>query len=71
MKYSNCPDSYEIISLYHVLDKTYTNKKIVLYSENRLIASFDFSHEMICGIVDLKPCIEIRIGKGAIETQIE
>ncbi len=50
-KLSNIPESFSTVCLYHVLDKSYGNKKVTLYSENRLISSFDFSSEMFCGIV--------------------
>ncbi len=49
-KLSNIEESFSTVCLYHVLDKAYGNKKVTLYSENRLISSFDFSNEMLCGI---------------------
>lgn len=57
--------------MYDVLEKGHENKKIIIYSDNRLITSLDFSCEMLCGVIDLKTDVEISVGKCSIESRIE
>ena len=66
LKYSDQTYGVEVLCLYHILEKAYDNKKILIYSGNRLIFSLDFTSEMLCGVIDLKSNVEISIGKCSI-----